>query len=130
MSTFTEADQQAVEQAEHAIAAAHLDLDRGIDVIAHLLHPDYVLIQPGGDIETKDDVLASYRSGTRRWDTAAVDQLSTRAHGDAAIVIGRWRATGQNGAAHFDYQARFLSVWVRHDGTWRNIAYQSTEIGG
>lgn len=122
----TDDDRHAIAQAERAIAEAHLTLD--LDVIDRLIHADYVIVQPGGATETKADVLASYRTGTRHWDKAEVDQLDIRVHGDTAVVVGRWRASGHNGGEAFDYQARFLSAWTRLDGRWQNIAYQSTEI--
>jgi hypothetical protein len=42
--------------------------------------------------------------------------------------VGRWRGKGQNGAEPFDYQARFLSVWVRENDLWRNVAYEAAPI--
>jgi len=120
------ADLDAVAAAECELAAAHLTLD--LDVIDRLIHPDYVIVQPGGVIETKADVLASYRSGTRHWEAVRVDELDIRLYQDTAVVVGRWLASGRNGLVSFDYQARFLSVWVRLGGQWQNLAYQATEI--
>ena len=119
-------DYNAVAQAERKLAEAHLQLD--LKTIDHLLHPDYVIIQPGGKVETKAEVLASYQTGTRRWNSAQSDQLDIRPYGHMAIVVGRWRASGQYGAERFDYAARFLSIWVKQDGRWQNIGYQATEI--
>jgi ketosteroid isomerase-like protein len=116
----------AVAEAERKLAAAHLSLD--LETIDRLLHPDYVILQPGGRIETKADVLASYRAGGRRWDTAEADELDIRLLGGTAIVAGRWQASGENQGEPFDYAARFLSVWFREDGRWRNIAYMATEL--
>lgn len=119
-------DIDAVTQAEYQLAAAHLQPD--LKTIEYLLHPEYVIIQPGGKVETKAEVLASYSTDTRHWDTALVDQLDVRLHGDTAIVVGRWRASGQHGTKRFDYAARFLSIWIKQAGRWQNIGYQSTEI--
>ena len=119
-------DFNAVVQAEHQLAAAHLQLD--LKTIEYLLHPDYVIIQPGGRVETKAEVIASYNTGMRHWDTALVDQLDIRLYEDTARVVGRWQASGQHGTERFDYAARFLSIWVKHAGRWQNIGYQSTEI--
>jgi ketosteroid isomerase-like protein len=119
-------DAEAIATGERAIAAAHLALDLG--VIDRLYHPDFVIAQPDGTTETKEQVLASYRSGDRRWDFAEVDQLDIRVTGDTGIVVGRWRARGANGDQGFDYAARFLSVWVRIAAGWRNLAYQSVKI--
>ena len=117
---------EQVKAAEEQLADAHVRMD--IELIDSLLHPEYVIIQPGGIIETKDQVLKSYRSGIRYWESARSDELDVRVYGEMAIVVGRWQARGWNGSVDFDYTARFLSVWVRQDGRWLNLTSQSTEI--
>jgi ketosteroid isomerase-like protein len=119
-------DAELIAANEQAIAAAHVSLDLG--VIERHYHPDFVIAQPDGRIETKAEVLASYRSGERHWQRAEVDELKVRVTGDTAIALGRWRASGTNRGQPFDYAARFLSVWVRTGTAWQNLAYQSVEI--
>ena len=111
---------------EERLAAAHLNLD--LSVIEALLHSDYVIVQPGGRVESKQDVLDSLKTGERRWEFARPDEMEVRIYGNLGIVRGRWRAKGFNGAEPFDYSARFLSTWVKEDDGWRNIAYQAHEI--
>jgi ketosteroid isomerase-like protein len=119
-------DIEAVKNGERQLAKAHLTLD--LEKLDSLFHPDYFILQPDGIIETKAEVLDSYASGARQWDSAQVDEMSVRIHQDTAIVTGHWRATGKNEGTDFDYAARFLSVWIKEAGKWRNIAYQSVEI--
>jgi ketosteroid isomerase-like protein len=116
----------AVIQAEQELAEAHRNLN--LAVFERLLHPDYALIQPGGRIEGKAETIASLQTGGRHWEIARSDQLDVRLYGDTAVVIGRWRGKGRNGDQSFDYTARFLSVWVREHGRWRNVTAQSTEL--
>ena len=115
-----------IKSLEMQLAEAHVQLD--IDLIDRLLHPDYKIIQPGGLVETKADVLASYRSGTRHWDSAYSDEMDVHIYGQTAIVVGRWRASGRNGDVTFNYSARFLSVWLFENRRWLNLTSQSTEI--
>ncbi|MBT3230142.1 MAG: nuclear transport factor 2 family protein [Candidatus Marinimicrobia bacterium] len=112
--------------AENALAEAHINLD--LDVIDNLLHSDYTIIQPGGKVETKTDVLESYRSDQRFWSIAKTDQLDIHFYGDTAVVVGRWKAKGKNGEDHFNYSSRFLSIWINEDNEWKNVAFQSTDI--
>ncbi|MDQ3693343.1 MAG: nuclear transport factor 2 family protein [Chloroflexota bacterium] len=127
MRTIDDAiEMRAVADAERELAAAHLTLD--LAVLDRLFHHDYVIVQSDGGTETKAEILASFQTGERRWDLAEVDQLDIRDYGAAAVVIGRWRATGHNRQTPFDYAARFLSLWVKDDSRWQNVAYQSTEI--
>lgn len=120
------ADNRAIIAAERDLAAAHVTLN--LAALDRLFHRDYVIVQPNGTTETKAEVLASFAAGERHWDTAEVDQPDVRRYGDAAVVVGRWRATGRNRQVSFNYAARFLSFWVNEDGRWQNVAYQSTEI--
>ena len=119
-------DAQFVAQAERELAQAHVQMD--LNKIDDLLHPDYTILQPGGDIENKGAVLASYQQGTRHWDSATVADLDVTVSGNLALVSGLWIATGQNGQDLFDYTARFLSMWRKDNDQWQNIVYQSTEI--
>ncbi|MEZ4623004.1 MAG: nuclear transport factor 2 family protein [Caldilineaceae bacterium] len=122
----TKHDRKTVIAAEQALAAAHLTLD--VASIDRLLHPDYIIVQPGGTMEDKAQTLASFATGDRHWELAESDEMTVHLHGDTAVVTGRWRGRGRNGDVHFDYQARFLSTWIREAGTWRNLAYMATEI--
>lgn len=119
-------DIETIIQAEQALAAAHLTLD--IATIDLLLHPNYVIIQPSGVHENKAQTLASLQSEDRHWELAESDDMAVRLYGDSAVVTGRWRGRGRNGNEHFDYRAHFLSMWVREEGQWRNVAYMATEL--
>ena len=119
----------AVEQvlvAEREWLLAHLHLD--IPALERLMDPDYLQIAPGGDTVNKEQVLASFRSGERHWNEAHSDEHHVRVYGNTAVVVGRWRARGENAGRSFDYQARFVSVWVRRDREWRMVSDQSTPI--
>ena len=118
--------ESAVIAAERELADAHLRLD--LDLFDRLLHPDYVIVQPGGHVEDKAATLASLRSGDRRWEVARSDAFDVRVYGNTAVVVGRWRGKGVNAGTPFDYTARFLSVWVKEGKRWRNVAAQSTTI--
>lgn len=119
---------QEIITAEQTLAAAHTEMN--LQLIDQLLHEQYVVVQPNGRLETKQEVLHSYQHEQREWHTAAVDQLDVRLYNEnqTAVAIGRWQATGRNNGQPFDYAARFLSVWVRQDGRWQNVAYQAAEI--
>ena len=119
-------DEQLIIESEQALAKAHVESDWA--KIDALLHDKYVIVQPNGALETKHDVLSSFHSGNRIWKSAKVDQLDVILFGNTARVIGRWTATGFNNGAAFDYQARFVSVWLKTNDRWQNIAYSSGEI--
>ena len=112
--------------AEREWLLAHLHLD--ISVLDRLMDSDYLQIDAGGDALDKEQVLSSFRSGERRWDEAHSDEQQVRVYGDTAVVVGRWRARGENASRPFDYQARYVSVRVRRGEEWRMVSDQSTPI--
>ena len=79
-------------------------------------------------METKAQVLASFRSSERAWSYAAVEGVEVTEAESTAVARGVWRAAGVNRGRAFDYAARFLSVWTRDGEDWRNLAYQATEL--
>jgi ketosteroid isomerase-like protein len=89
---------------------AHLRLD--VAALERLMDPDYLQIDAAGGAVDKEQVLAAFRSGERYWEEARSDEHRVRVYGDAAVV-GRGRARGRNAGQRFDYQARYVSVWVR-----------------
>ncbi len=118
----------AVEQvllAEREWLLAHLQLDAV--ALDRLMDPDYLQIDARGNTVNKEQVLASFLSGERHWREANSDEHLVRVYGEA-FVVGRWRARGENAGRSFDYQARYVSVWVRRDGVWRMVSDQSTPI--
>ena len=92
------------------------------------MDPDYLQIDARGRALNKEQILASFRSGERYWAEANSDEHLVRVYGNMAVVVGRWRARGENAGRSFDYQARYVSVWVRRDGGWRMVSDQSTPI--
>lgn len=117
---------QEVIQTEREWVEAHRQLD--LVNLERLMADDYTSIQPDGTVIGKEEDLASYRSLTRRWEFADSDQYHVRLYGDTAILIGRWRAKGVNAGQHFDYSARFTSVYVKREGHWQMVTAQSTPI--
>jgi hypothetical protein len=119
-------DIEQIIKAEQMLARAHLSLD--LSVLDTLFHKDYKIVQPGGRIETKQDVLISYQTGNRNWDKAEVSELEVEIFGEMARVIGLWSAVGLNNGEAFNYQARFISIWIKEDSLWKNIAYSSAAL--
>jgi hypothetical protein len=78
----------------------------------------------------KEELLASYRSGNRRWETAKSDQYEIRLLGDNTLLIGRWRGVGENNGIRFDNTARFLAIYQYEDSEWKMISDISVPFEG
>lgn len=112
--------------AELGWTQAHLTTD--VKALDRLMHPDYTIIKPNGEVWSKETALATYIPGKRNWTEAKSSEHIVRIYGDTAIVIGLWRAKGVNNGKPFDYSARYTSLWVKENGRLRIVSDQSTEI--
>ena len=119
---------EEVLRAEREWVSALLRLD--VPVLERLMASDYVQIDGSGSgrLVDKSEVLASFRSGERNWAEAHSDDHRVHVYGDVAVVVGRWRARGTNAGRTFDYAARYVAVWARHEGEWRMVSDQSTQM--
>jgi len=115
-------------QAERQWVEAHRRLD--IVALERLMADEYKHIRADGTVAGKEEDLASYQTGDRYWDFADSDEYDIQLHGQTAVLIGRWRARGENAGERFDYAARFISVYVKRAGRWQMVAAQSTPLAG
>jgi ketosteroid isomerase-like protein len=114
--------------AERAWVEAHRQLD--VPTLERLMADEFIQVGPRGQLLAKGDVLASLRSGQRRWEYAESDQYQVHLYGIVAVVHGRWRAKGDNSGSPFDYAARYVAVWIYRQGHWQMVSDQSTGISG
>ena len=86
---------------------------------------NYVVVPPGGLIETRREAL----SGVRQFasDNATVEVQVTAEHENTAVLVGTVEADGEvtGGVPQFP-RIRFMAVYVRTDGLWRLLAQSNT----
>jgi ketosteroid isomerase-like protein len=89
---------------------------------------DYTFINPRGALRTKAQLLADFKSGEIKLEGYDLDDLQVRVFGDTGVVTGRstqkGKAYGQDAAGQY----RFTRVYVKKDGSWKSVAFQSTRV--
>lgn len=86
---------------------------------------NYVVIPPGGLVETRAEAMA----GVRNFDSDNLEvQVDVVAHHDStAVLVGTVVADGQiRGVAPQFAKVRFMAVYVRSGGAWRLLAQSNT----
>jgi ketosteroid isomerase-like protein len=106
--------------------AAHRTID--IDVLSSILAENYRQIQTDGSVIGREELLQSYKSGDRSWETAQATDYEVRILGDTALLIGKWKGIGENSGEKFDYSARFLAVYQKVDQDWQLVSDVSIPI--
>lgn len=101
-------------------------LSEDTTIVSGVLSDDVTLGFPGGNVMPRTTFLAYLQSGDLFYDTAEHEDVRFRVYENAAVVTGRsnlaYRYKGNDGFERLTY----TSVYVRTDGVWKMVAWQST----
>lgn len=96
-----------------------------------ILADDFKLVQSGGAVQTKSDILAALK-GTRdsarpapKFSTADVQ---SRVEGDTVILTGRFIQRMERDGQTRTMEARYTDTYVTRNGRWQVVASQLTRI--
>ena len=112
-------------QFEHRLAAAYKKGDCA--AWGAMLAPDWSVIHITGEIVTKDRALETCPTSSATIETMAIDQITVRQFGDAAVVTGRTRiATKAPNVVQITL--RFTDVFSRRSGRWLVVDSHATRL--
>lgn len=120
---------EQLNQLEQRLVRAWIEKDR--ETVDEILAEDWSVIDPGGRILTKAQVMSEgFESGTRTIESGTIDEVQVRLFGNIAVVTGRTTAAGSYQGQHFSVQLRFTDVCQKQNGHWHVVASQGTLIAG
>jgi uncharacterized protein (TIGR02246 family) len=99
-----------------------------IATLERLLSPDLTYTHSSGKQETKQEFLGGIRSGSLKYKAVAPEGLAVRVYDAAAVVTGRCHFQVEVEGRMLDLQVRFTDVYVKRDGAWQLVAWQSTRL--
>ncbi len=115
-----------LERIEHDLAATWKKGDCA--AWGAMLAPEWSVIHITGAVITKAEALEMCKAPRPPIDVLAVDELSVRAYGDAAVVTGR-TTVRTGGAEPRSLALRFTDVFIRRAGRWQVVASHATRLG-
>lgn len=89
---------------------------------------DYTFINQRGELRTKSEILAGFKSGTFNYDAREISDLEVRVYGDTAVVTGRAKQKGVENSKDYSGENRFTRVYVKQNGRWVSVALQVTLV--
>jgi ketosteroid isomerase-like protein len=102
-------------------------LTRGdVQALDHMLSKDLVYTHATGWRQTKAEFLASVRSGELRYHVFTMHTVSSHAYGNTVIVTGSASGKVLNKGQDLDVSLLFLEAYVKQEGRWQLVAWQST----
>ena len=99
------------------------------NTIGPLLADDYMAITPSGTLQTKEESLASIRSGSYHFSSLDISDRKVRFYGDTAVVtsLADVQATTPGGNVKGAY--RYTRVYVRDaQGAWKIVSFEASRI--
>ena len=119
-------DQADVERLEQELVGAigRSDLTTYDRIVAE----DYVAFEASGNDITKAEIMASYRSGVRRYTNLEIFDVHGRVYGDTAVVSAKTKGLRREGNEDVPNQVHYIRVYARREGRWRAVTQMSAPI--
>jgi ketosteroid isomerase-like protein len=89
---------------------------------------DYVAFPATGEEATKAEILASYRSGARRYTDLTIFDVNARVFGNTAIVTARTKGFRREADRDVPNRVRYIRVYAKRDGKWRAVAQMAAVL--
>jgi ketosteroid isomerase-like protein len=99
-----------------------------IATLDRLLSPDLTYTHSSGKLETKPVFLGAIQRGALKYKTVAPEGIAVRVYDSAAVVTGRCHFQVEADDRQLDLQVSFTDVYVKRDGAWQLVAWQSTRL--
>jgi ketosteroid isomerase-like protein len=116
-----------IEQLEEAWRNAALKSDT--NAMSALLADDYIAITASGTLQTKEEALASLRSGRVHFTALDVSDRKLRFYGETALVTSKANVKASNGSSDLTGSFRYTRVYVLNpQGQWKVVSFEASRI--
>ncbi len=89
---------------------------------------DAKIIHGDGKMTTKAQEIEGFKSGTLKYESIDMRELTIRAFGDTAVVYGLVSGKGMINGKPFSSDFRKTWVWAKQNGNWKLETYHITRI--
>jgi ketosteroid isomerase-like protein len=125
VQTASELEQEVL-AADAARVTALLSQD--YDAADKLFAEELTYCHSNGNQDSKQTYMDGLRSGNSRYAEMNMFDMTARIYGDTAVLSGKFTAKVVlgGGAREANLHSRVLMVWVKRDGAWQLVAWEST----
>ena len=89
---------------------------------------DYVAFEASGRTSPKAEILASYRSGARKYTDLTIFDVEGRVFGDTAVVTAKTKGFRREGDKDVPNRVRYIRVYAKRGGQWRAVAQMAAPV--
>jgi len=104
-------------------------LKRNSTALDGLLADDYTGITANGAIQTKEQAVASLRTGAIQLTALNISDRKVRVYGSTAVVTSQVELAGMRDEKEMSGRYRYTRVYVRNpQGLWRIVSFEASRI--
>jgi ketosteroid isomerase-like protein len=105
-------------------------LDADLDTLEELLADELSYTHSNGVVDTKRSYIDAIDTKIFDYRRADRSDVAVSVLGDTAMVTGRvaMHVVANKGERSVDLDSRYSAIWIRRDGNWRFLCWQSTSI--
>ena len=118
--------EQALRQIEGEVLDAFLKADT--TTLDRVWADEYSFTAPNGMVVTKENYLSLLKTGSLKYEYVKLEDLKVRVYGGTAVAAGRITVKGKVGTHIINGQDRYLTVYVKRQGRWQQVATHSSRI--
>ena len=96
--------------------------------VGRIFADDLRYVHGSGKVETKQEFLASMKSGSMKYHSIEMDELAVRVLGETAVVTSTPHIRIFIDGKDQDFRVRFLRVYVKRGGRWQLSFHQATRL--
>ena len=118
--------QQEIKALQGQVLQASLKSDTS--VMEKYYADDYVAIHGDGILTTKAQEIENFRSGTTKYESITVREAKIRVYGDTAVVNALASVKTVVNGKPYSGDVRNTRVWVKQNGNWKLVVFQTTRV--
>ena len=103
-------------------------VEADVATLDSLLAPDLSYSHSSGWTQTKTEFMDSLRHGELKYAEIQPNVLEVRVYGNTALVTGRASVKVKSRGQDVNNELRFLDVYVKRQGRWQMVAWQSCRL--
>ena len=104
-------------------------LHSNIPALSSLLGDDYMAITSFGTLETKDQTLSAFRSGSLHFTILTLSDRKVRFYGHTALVTSRAEVQGTTPEGGISGNFRYTHVYIQNArGSWKIVSFEASRI--
>lgn len=103
-------------------------VQNNIQVLDSIYADDFIYTTPDGEVRDKQQELTLMKKGELKLDWGKSEDVRVKVYGNAAVVTGKFIATGTFRNNPINIHERYSSFWVKADDRWQMVAEQGNFI--